>query len=103
MPTGSNDDMEMEPGAVGVAVKIETGIKYCPGMEITLPSYTFMDTKAHSSRVWPDRNIFELDKPRVAHTLLPRTGAKLSNFLLGQCTHHGMEHDRCYRYMWIIV
>ena len=51
MPTGSKDDMEMEPGAVGVAVKIETGIKYCPGMEITLPSYTFMETKAHSLRV----------------------------------------------------
>ena len=73
MPSGSKDDMEMEPGSGGVAMEMEIGIKYCPGIEIILPSYTFLETKAHSSRVWPDRNRFELDKPSVAHTLLPGT------------------------------
>ena len=65
MPSGIKDDMEMEPGSGGVAMEMEIGIKYCPGIEIILPSYTFMETKAHSSRVWPDRNRFELDKPSV--------------------------------------
>ena len=72
MPSGSKDDMEMEPGSGGVAMEMEIGIKYCPRIEIILPSYTFMETKAHSSRVWPDSNRFELDKPSV-HTLLPGT------------------------------
>ena len=40
MPSDSKDDLEMEPGSGGVAVEIEIGIKHCPGMEITLPSYT---------------------------------------------------------------
>ena len=73
MPSGSKDDMEMEPGSGGVAMEMEIGIKYCPGIEIILPSNTFLEPKAHSGWVWPDRNRFEFDKPSVAHTLLPGT------------------------------
>ena len=35
--------------------------------------YTYMEFKAHSSRIWPDRNRFVTNKPSVAHTLLPGT------------------------------
>ena len=35
--------------------EIETGIKYCPGMEPSLPYYIYRETRAHSSNVWPDR------------------------------------------------
>ena len=31
------------------------GFKYCPDMEPFLPYYTYMETKAHNSKIWPDR------------------------------------------------
>ena len=31
------------------------GIKYCPGIEVTLPRYTYENHKPHCSRIWPDR------------------------------------------------
>ena len=54
MPSGTKDDREQ--GSGGVAMETEIGIKYCPGMEIILPAYSFMETMVHISRVWPDRN-----------------------------------------------
>ena len=37
MPSGNKEDMETKTGSRGVAMEIDIGIKYCPGMEITLP------------------------------------------------------------------
>ena len=51
--------------------QIEELIKYfAPGIEICLPTFTNMEYKTCSSRIWPDRNI-EADRPNVMQTLLP--------------------------------
>ena len=70
---------EMESGAVevGKVMELEVGIKYCPGMETTLTYYFFTEFKAHSSKIWPDRNRFLTNKPSVAHTVL--TGTTVSS------------------------
>ena len=69
------DHTEIEPVAGGVSkvMELEVGTKYCPGMETTFPNYTYTEFKAHSSRIWPDGNIFLTNKPSVAHRLLPGT------------------------------
>ena len=38
---------------------IALGVKYCPGVEVTLPRYTYQEHKPHCSRIWPDRIIFK--------------------------------------------
>ena len=67
------DSMEMEPeygGEDKVMEPEDDMIKYCPGMEVVIPSYTFRGYNAHSSKVWPDRIIYGQNRPSVAHTLL---------------------------------
>jgi hypothetical protein len=54
-----------------VMVELEDGdIKYCPGMGVVLPSYTFRGYKAHCSKICPDRiryNVLSVTH-RAAHT-----------------------------------
>ena len=64
---------EIESGVVSKVMDLEVGIKHCPGMETTLPSYTYTKFKAYSSRIWPDRNRSLTNRPSVSHTLLPGT------------------------------
>ena len=76
-----------------VLVSLEHIEKYCsPGMEVTLPSYTFTEYKAHSSKVWPDRNRYVLSKQSLAHTPLP--GATLSS-----AEHHSVAPVKVYSTM----
>ena len=48
--------MRVEPEVVG--------IKYCPGLEMELPTYIFRGYKAHCSKICPDR--IRYDVPNVA-------------------------------------
>jgi hypothetical protein len=44
------------------------GIKYCPGIKVTLPRYTYQEHKPHCSRIWPNRIIFETQGSNMTHT-----------------------------------
>ena len=40
--------------------ELEMGIKYCPGVEVTLPRYRYVEHKPHSSKIWPDRVVYDV-------------------------------------------
>ena len=64
MSSEGHEHTEIEPGAGGVSkvIELDVWIKYCPGMETTLPYYTYTEFKAHRSRIWLDRNTFLTSK-----------------------------------------
>ena len=46
-------EIEPESGRVSQVMELDVWIKYCSGMETTLPYYTsYKEFKAHSSRIW---------------------------------------------------
>ena len=48
---------------------IALGVKYCPGVEVTLPRYTYENHKPHCSRIWPDRLVCRQDNVKTQYIL----------------------------------
>ena len=77
------------------------GIKYCPGLEVTLPRYTYVEHKPHSSRIWPDRIMYDIIDEMHTPPLGPipgpdaQTGDEALTPLPGpRVTHTGTEMER---------
>jgi hypothetical protein len=64
LTTGDQGEVDM-----GVEPEVE-GIKYCPGLEVGLPSYIFRGYKAHCSKICPDRIRYDVRNvaQEAAHT-----------------------------------